>query len=641
MATAKTTKRRRNAPRPADGELPEEFQLRRLMAKQALKEAKAMLATYAGADRGRRNKDWKASAASADQAIIPDSPVLNARTRQMVRDNSTAKSAVRAFVRNVVKCGIIPIPMARDAAGKLLTDLNKLMLKAFWEWANDANLCDLEGRQTFWQKQSLCESERVTVGGAMVIWSYDPRRLPNGQIDKRWPIGLKLQSAEYEQLDRTILSYEGREVRGGVEVDEYGKALAYHLYKRNPNDYSGAWGLQSERVPASRVFHYFRQERVRQTIGVSELAPVLQDIRDLGRGKEASLWRMIMEACVGMIITRQTPTSGSGRLGLPGAPGDSNTTASGMRKMDFVPGMVPELLPGEGVEPYVPSSPGNGYAPFTKDIRRQVGAGIGISYGQLARQSEGNYSAARQDMLEDRNEFEPLQEMLAHGFVLPVWRLFVMLSVAEGRFEIPDFEKAPMRAMAAEFVAPAQPWIDPLKEINALCKAVDYKLRTRESIIALQGERREDVWDGIAAEQKEAESLGIKLPENKETSPVPQPKPGQLPGKPKDNPKADVGPEKPKSGRSLAMLPPEVPQYKAAVDPLISCTTCKYFDAEALECRAYDFPTQPTMHCYAWETVPLGEGGPVRRSEAPGVQDGERPMDDPRGGYLDRGHERE
>src|SRR4051812_19689832 len=104
---ARTTKRKAV---PA-GELREEMAARRAVARlraaearysvagirEAEKARKAMLATYSAADRGRRNRDWRATGLSADMAIIPDSPVLNARARQMVRDSWVAKSAVAAF----------------------------------------------------------------------------------------------------------------------------------------------------------------------------------------------------------------------------------------------------------------------------------------------------------------------------------------------------------------------------------------------------------------------------------------------------------------------------------------------------------------------------------------------------------------
>ncbi|HEY1190588.1 MAG TPA: phage portal protein, partial [Gemmata sp.] len=212
--------------------------------------------------------------------------------------------------------------------------------------------------------------------------------------------------------------------------------------------------------------------------------------------------------------------AGNGPLMVPAATGDDRTTASGMTELDFVPGMVPHLAPGEEVEPFIPSSPGNQYEPFTKAKVRGIGAGVGLSYGQVARQSESNYSAARQDMLEDRKEFEPLQEWLAHKQVLPIYGLFVTLAVMEGRldglaeFDADDFALNPERYQQVEYVAPAPPWIDPEKEINAYEKAIKLRVMDRTEVVATtSGRRLEDVWGNIESENADAAEKGIALPE--------------------------------------------------------------------------------------------------------------------------------
>jgi lambda family phage portal protein len=478
--------------------------LRRAFARDAI----AQLATYAAADRGRGNKDWKASAASADLAIIPDSALLNARARQITRDTWIGKSAIRSWSRNVVGCGIMPVPIAKDANDNLLPKLNKRILKLFSKWAQNKDWCDVEKRQSFWQKQNLCMEELVGTGEHFIIWSYQQN--PDS-------VGLRLQSAEPEQLDTTMLSFNGNEVRGGIEIDSNSAPVAYHFWSRNPADLRYGAHTKSIRITADRVFHVFKQERVQQTRGVTWLAPVLQDIRDYGRFKNATMWRAIMEACIGAIFKKENPTAPTGRPGMAGASGDSDTTASGMRKIDWVPGMVIENRPGESVDPFMPTTPGNSFDPFTKTVQRGIGAGVGISHGQVSRQSEGNYSAARQDMLEDRKEFEPIQELLAHNWVLKVYALFVRFAVIEGKIEIDDFFDDPSRYTEAEYVAPAAPWIDPEKEMNAYEKGIKLKIIDREEIIAVTTQkRRADVWDKIMEEQEEANERGIALPEVQE-----------------------------------------------------------------------------------------------------------------------------
>jgi lambda family phage portal protein len=513
------------------GELREEITLRRVQARfstmatrEAIKAHKAMLSTYAAADRGRKNKDWKATTGSADAAIIPDAPLLNARARQMVRDNWAAKSVVKAFVRNVIGCGIIPVPQAKDAGGKLLEKTNRRLMLDFWDWAGDKQFCDVEQRQTFWQKQGLVESERVTVGGSLIAWSYAPNCLPNGRIDLKKPVGLRLQSIEYEQLYTNIQSCEGNEVRGGVEVDDCGRPVAYHVYTHNPNDYLSRKQYAPVRIPAERVWHIYRQERVSQTLGITELAPVLQDLRDLARFKDATLWRAIMESCIGVIIKQSTPGGTGGLSGItPRTSGDSGTTASGMRTMDFVPGMAAVLNPNEDVSSFMPQAPGSQYEPFTRLAVRSVAAGTGLSYGQVSRDfTQGTFSGQRQEMLEDSKEFDPLQELHALDWVCPAYRLWVCLYVAEGRApELPDFESAIARYAAVDYVVPPKNSIDPKADAEANEKLLANRLISREELAHRKGMRLTDILTQLAAEKREAEANGLTFPEDEANAPAP------------------------------------------------------------------------------------------------------------------------
>ncbi len=615
QAAKKTTT---TADKPRRGELREEFQLRQLVAKQRLKMTRSMLATHASAETGRKNRDWKASTASADQSIIPDATILNARSRQCIRDSWIGKAAVRAFSRNVVGCGILPIPMAKDAQGQLLPKVNKKLLKLFWTWANNREFCDIEKRQTFWQKQNLMVEERVAVGEAFLLWSY----VPNANA-----VGLRLQSFEAEQLDLRLQSFtdengNNNQVRGGIEVDANGAPVAYHFYTRNPTDYLIA-SFRSVRILAARVIHYFKQERVLQTRGVTPLAPVLQEIRDHNRFRDAKLWRKIMEACIGMVITKDA-LGGSSPFGLPAAPGADTQTQSGMRMIDFTPGMVPELNPGEEMSAFIPTSDPND-ATYIEGGLQGIGAGIGLSGSQITRQSKSNYSAARQDMLEDRKEFEPEQEMMAHNVLLnPLWSIFVRFAVIEGRLDdvlnVSEFNGEPDRFCEAEYVAPAAPWIDPNNEASAYEKLLSLKVMDREEVAALRGKRLSDILDKIESEREEAAAKGITFPEDA----PPPPPPGAKP-----EPSA---PAKKATAARLAVMKP--PNYRDG-DAAMSCATCSYFYNG--KCTKFNADVEAEKVCDAWDEKPIGkddESG-VKKTFPPFHQSGDPPIDAPGSPFVD------
>lgn len=633
-----------------------------LALKQAEKQMKAALSNYQAADKGRRNKDWRASPGSADLMILPEALTLNARARQAIRDSWIASSMIRAAKRNIAGTGIDVVPTAADGEGDPLSGLNRRVRADFWRWASDKKFCDVEQRQNFWQKQRLAVGERYATGEHFTVWSYSAATYnADGSVDRRRPVGLKLQSFEAEQLNLTVQSYEGREVRNGVEIDPDTSApLAYHFYTRNPNDYLVS-RLQSTRVEAARVFHYMDQDRVLQTHGVTPMASVLQEIRDFDSFKQATLWRARMEACIGMVVKTSATSGAGGPLGVTRAAGESTTTATGMTNIDFVPGMTPHLAEGEDVAPYIPSSPGNQYDPFTTITLRGIGAGAGMSYDQISRHADGNYSAARQNMLEDWREWEIEQENLISDLIMPVYTLWFHLSVLEGRFDneaefaADEYIADPHRFTEAACVAPARPWIDPEKEANGYKALIDYRLITREEINAGRGKRFAEQIRKIGAERKEAKGEGVVFPEDVaqqlqvadahdktatgdlkdsqakvlERAPLAPPTLGPAP---KEQFPPSLPPAPPKKSLA-ALIPADVPDYRDAVSPEVSCGACRFFLSG--KCQAYDFSTDPTHVCGAFETAPVSEGASAKILGQPPVE-GDRVIDDPRGDFTDR-----
>lgn len=613
---AAKSKRRRTSQ-----QLPQELAARRARAtfeaqmyRMATKAAKAQLATYAAAQRGRKQRDWKAPVTSADLAILPDMTTLNARARQLVRDSWIARAAVRARSRNIVGRGVIPVPSATDESGQELETWNRAVDRRFWDWASNALHCDVEGRRTFWQFQSVAAEEKFTVGEHFIVWS----------CDESSEFGLQLQGFEPEQLDDSIQRFEQNEVRNGIEIDCMGRSVAFHFFERTPNDFLGRNKLDSVRVPAARVIHYHRADRPGQTHGVSELAPVMQDVRDFSAFKDAVLFRARMEACIGFIVKRGMPTFSTGAppgIG-PLYSGDSATTGSGMRAFDMVPGMTPELMPGEDIEPFIPSSPGTMYQPFTETTVRGIGAGLGLSYGALNRKSDSNYSAARQDMLEDERELGPEQDLFIDTVVKPIYELFVRIQVAFGKLPVSPalFAFEPWRYLEAEYVTPRRPWIDPEKEANAAEKLLGLKLTTRSEIRASMGGRLSKTFEQLANENRLAERHGLKL----ESAPQQPTAASPTPDAPERESEDDDAAE---DSLSLAARVDVPPAFTVASDTAMSCATCSQYSAG--RCIAYMTETKAGNTCADWKAVPVAiQGDSSRRViQPPGPPEGELPFD--------------
>jgi len=475
----------------------------------------SMLATYAGATKNRRDSDWKPKNKSAEANILPDCSTLNARARALVRDNAHARSAVKAYVRNVVGKGITPISTVRFSDGADNAALNREIDRLWQIWSRNKDYCDVEGRKTIPDMQRMLIAHLVEAGEFIFIESIgeNPADVPD----------LQLQAVEAEQLD-TSKNKEpstGNEIRLGVEVTKTGRPVAYHIHSRTPDDFRTWRTPASERIPARRVHHIFIQDRPGQTRGVTWFAPVIQKLRDLAEYDSTQLWTARLEACIGLLIENQAGTE-SGTIGglKSGDEGDDNVDADGNRELNFRPGMVFEGAAGEKLTGFAPTRPGGQYDPFIKAQLRAVAAGMDISYEQVARDfTAGNFSSQRQTLLEDRRTFEPLQEIVLDGFLVPVRGQWILSAVLKNLIPAPGYFSSARnrRAFAAADWQPhGWSWIDPAKQAAAALISLKLRIATRRGILNEMGENWREVIQQISTEEAFAEGLGVTFPENVE-----------------------------------------------------------------------------------------------------------------------------
>ena len=429
-----------------------EYKLERLRnGKELLRERRRMFSVHRAAQQNRFTKDWIAPTTSADGTIIPDLIRLNGRSRQLLRDEPWAKSIQRSFRRNVVGTGITPAIDTKPFGADWLA------------WSESATDVDLEQRRNFVGVQQWAVDELIAVGECFVVrWiTGDPVR------GKR----LRLQLFEFEQLDRYKISYTDErgninEVRHGIETDVNGAPVAYHFYRRHPNDVLAVGRpsplmLESVRIPAAMVCHVYDPERARQSHGISRLAPVLSKIRDLSEYDAAQLRVARAEASIGLII--RGTDDGSDPLELDGL-------------------NVAYLGENEEVTTFAPSRPGNTYDPFVRAQLKAIAAGVGISYDQIARDfDDGSYSSKRQGALEDRREFEPLQKMLIAKLCRPIMEDFVFVWSLRNAAATDYFVRDTPESV--DWQGQGWDWVDPEAQGNgvALKMALGLTTRTKEA----------------------------------------------------------------------------------------------------------------------------------------------------------------
>lgn len=444
---------------------------------EQVKALKAASTAYEGARKDRTNADWNPAIGTADALSLDNLPALIARCRDLCRNTGYGKSISHAVKRTTVGKGLRPTPMVTNPDGTPNDDINILLEEAFDDWASTKEFCDTEGRITFWQMQ------RQALGQCVEAGEYFFRMVTVKEPDS--PSGLQLQRMEVDQLDTFNITntQTGNEIRRGIEVNDLGRPVGY-WFLNNPVNDAFSLPTDSRRFDARQILHLMFQERPGQSHGIPLLHSIMKKMRDLGEYDDWELFAARVQACISVIINREQGDD----IGLQLPDGEDGLDDDRNMESVFQPGMQFTGRPGEKIEGFAPTKPGNAYQPYVQQQQGSIGAAVDLSYEQIARDfSRGTYSSQRQGMLEDRRAVEPSQEVVIDSVLTPVWRQFVIQGVMSGGIQIDGFWEDPKRFTKVEWQPPGYPWIDPQKEGNAFMQLWKARMMTFKEICATRG----------------------------------------------------------------------------------------------------------------------------------------------------------
>jgi len=462
---------------------------------------------YAAAAYGRTTADWVSISTSADSELYTSLRTLRNRTRQLVRDNEYAKQALRLIVNNVVGQGIAMQGQVKKRRGGDLDDKVNSQIEALWQlWGSKARWCHAAGRLTWADIQRLC-IRGVAESGEILLRKV--RKAFDGS-----PVPFALEIIEADQL---VENWSGRapngnQVRMGVEIDEWQRAVAYWLYPRHPGDNMLSGVPQSNdyvRVPADEIIHLAVFERPWQTRGVPWFHAAMIKLRHMGGYEEAEIVRA--RASASIMGFRQSP-----EVDVPGEDAeDGDGLVDGEQVMDLSPGVIMKLAPGETFQGFDPSSANPAIEPFMRFMLRSFAAGVGISYESLSRDySQSNYSGARMGLLDDRDSWRVLQQWLISALHQEVFEAWLYTAVMGGGLNLPAYETLPDLYHSIKWKPRGWDWVDPAKEVAAAKAAVRAGFMSNDDVISAKGGDVEDVYRQLEVEHKLATKFGLVLDTN-------------------------------------------------------------------------------------------------------------------------------
>lgn len=470
---------------------------------------------YEGAERFGHLANWTPIIAPANAEIIPDKPVMDARARDVVRNEGSIAGAValakdhiageqyllNAKPQSRVLFGTEDSVWETEFADEVEAKFS-LYAEGEYHWGDAQRINTLTGLVRLaigsfaLTGEVLASSEWMAADGRpfqSAVLMLDPDRLCNPNFSNYLP-----------------------NIAGGVERDRYGAPVAYHILDRHPSDWIsprvGSYSLHWRRVMARKpnwgrrnILHVFEMQRPDQARGVSELVSALSEIKMLKEFRKIELQRAVVAATYAATIESDLP-SGDVYATMGGADGQNpsidwaetyldgiaayNDAAKALR-VDGV--KIPVLMPGTKLRIQAPGAESPLGETFETSMLRHIAASLGMSYEQLSRDfSKTNYSSGKAALGQTELHLAARKKLVADGAAnFAYWGWFEE-AVNKGQIEtmkrrrMPSFYEG-LNADAycsCDWIGAGRGQVDEFKETQAATMRLRSMLSTHEYEIA-------------------------------------------------------------------------------------------------------------------------------------------------------------
>lgn len=486
---------------------------------------------FEGAQRVNRDLAmWNPALRSADVDILPEKNILDARARDMVRNDGYVQSGIDINRDGIVGSAYLlnskPAHKVLGLDDKWAEEFQEEVEEKFTLYAESPNNWIDASRLN-----TLTELVRLAVGvhsfGGEVLasaeWMRDPARSYSTAI----------QMIDTDRLSNPNGEMDTQRLRGGIERDRYGAPVAAHFLMAHPTDYtdddsSYTWKRVPFRKPWGRlqIIHIFEQMRPGQTRGVSAMVAALKEMKITKKFRDVVLQNAVVNATYAASIESDLPSDvvyqamGGGNVGAAaienyatGYLGAIAKYAGNSKNMHIDGVKIPHFFPGTRLQLRPAGQPGGVGTEFETSLLRYIAASLGLSYEELSRDfSKTNYSSARAAMNNTWKHLQAKKKVVADKFASHVYRLWLEEALNKGRIDSapknaaamwysqPEFADA---FSACEWIGASRGQIDELKETQAAVLRLKYNLTTQEDELGRLGKD----WRKVALQRKREMAL--------------------------------------------------------------------------------------------------------------------------------------
>ncbi|GBL02938.1 phage portal protein [Glaciecola sp. KUL10] len=423
---------------------------------------------YAAAKSDRLFKTPMGFGLSVDETLRRDVEKLRAASRSAGEDIGYIKKYFGMVQTHIVgDKGFKLQSQIRDSLGRLDKDVNKATEEA-WKRFCKKGICEISGRMNMVEADQLI-AKTVSQDGDMLI-----RHIDNADNAH----GYAFQLIEADLLDVNLYKAlpNGNQIKMGVELDGYGRHIAYHVLTSHPGDYSHTQnGRRYNRIPANEIILPFPSWRPGQTRGIPWAHAALLDMHDLRGFREATLVSARIGASNMMIYERDPDQE---------PPENDDDWEDGEFVHELEPGKSNIVPEGYKARESNFNMPDDSMADYQKAVLRGAHSALDTNYNVGANDYEGvSWSTLRQAVIEDREQWKRMQGWYISQIKNEIYERW--LKNALPRNQIKGLKAYDLeRALSFQFSGRRWQWVDPLKDEQAISES--YKNFTANPIEVLK-----------------------------------------------------------------------------------------------------------------------------------------------------------
>lgn len=433
---------------------------------------------------------WIIDAGNAEDNIDLYSSTLRKRARDLYAGGGLARSGPETLTTSVVGWGILPKPkIDGDFLGmtdEAREEAEKTIAREFRLWAGNT-MCDATRRQNFYGIQQLAFLSMLMSGDVFALFGMKENKRTPYQTTIRLLEADRICNPDSSGDSEGTATDSGGRIVDGVETDQEGTVIRYHVASRSPiaeNDSSELIWTAIDAFGADtgypNILHVMTYERPEQCRGIPFVAAEIEQLKQFTRYMNAELAANVVSAMLTCFITSDQD---DGSFGMQDAVNKEDKVTDDDISLELAPGAIYSLPPGKKIETVNPLRSNSQFETFVNTCITVIASSMGIPKEVLTKKYESNYTAARAALLDFWRTVKVYRTRFNDDFNQPIYEQWLSEAVATGRIDAPGFFDDPAVRQAwcgCVWMGASMGHVDPKKEVAAAESRIANNITTQE-----------------------------------------------------------------------------------------------------------------------------------------------------------------